>query len=165
MITISSNADQVLTNLSEKISRIDGRRIAMAQATWAVGAMRKRIHVDGEASDGEQIGIYSDGYMKVRTNSFTSKNYTKGKNKGKPRKTYNVKDSDKVILRLTGQMKTNMKVFPLGNGAGIGFDNDHDFQKSLWVEETYKKPIYRLTDSERETVMKIADIEVKRMLT
>jgi len=39
-------------------------------ATSLLGDVKNRIHEDGKAADGSQIGTYSKGYMVVRTNSY-----------------------------------------------------------------------------------------------
>ena len=58
------------------------------------GIMHDRIHTDGQASDGSQIGTYSAGYMKLRTGNFkNSKKFVRGKNKG------GLKDSGTVTKR------------------------------------------------------------------
>ena len=166
MITIDTNMHEVITSISDKLNGIDGQRICMMQATWLVGELRKRIHVEGKASDGSQIGAYSSGYMKVRTGDFGNRpTAKKWKNKGQPRPRYNRTNDPKIILSLTRQMEDGMKVFPLENGAGIGWDNDLDFKKSQWVEETYGKEVYQLTADELEGAMNVANVEINRILS
>ena len=61
------------------------------QASTVIGEVRKRIHVDGRASDGSQIGSYSRGYLKVRSGLYPSaKVGQSGKSKGKVRKCRNI---------------------------------------------------------------------------
>lgn len=164
MITITTNMGDVLELIKVKLNNINGQRICMAMANHAIGDMRKRIHVEGKDSNNSQIGTYSDGYMKVRTDNFKSDVYTRGKKKSEKRILYNRNEGTKVIASLTREMENTMKVFPLENGAGIGWDDKHNFDKSEWVEETYGKNIYQLTSDELSNVKRVAYEEVEKAL-
>jgi len=184
MITFSTNMSEVIATISDKISRIDADRISLMMAQEVLPELRKRIHVRGEGSDGSQIGVYSDGYMKVRTGDFGNRKkitrgknkgqsdqrsagvFTKGANKGKPRPLYNRTDDKKVVASLTREMEDGMLAIPLGNGkSGIGWLDKYNFDKSQWVEETYKKNIYQPTEEEREIAIRTAKNEVERILS
>lgn len=53
-------------------------------ATSLTAVIRKRVHEDGIATSGEQIGTYSKEYMVVRTGGYkNAARVTRGKNKGK----------------------------------------------------------------------------------
>lgn len=126
----------------------------------------QRIHQDGEASDGTQIGTYSNSYMKLRTGDYknaevykTGKKkgqkkdsgvYTKGSKKGQPREKYNRSSDTKVIVSLTRQLENDWTVVPTDKGYGIGFNNILNVQKLRWVEENKKKIISRLSEKERQ---------------
>lgn len=180
MITVVTNFDNVISDELDKIRGFDANRMCLIQAEYIAGEWRKRIHQDGLAADGSQIGTYSPGYMKVRTGNYPNKGvyksgkrkgeqkdsgvYTKGKNKGRPRIKYNRTADTDVVASLTRQMESDMKAFPLESGAAVGYSNDRNFQKSQWVENTYKKKIFDLTDAEEKEVMRIADEEVQKAL-
>lgn len=145
-----------------------------------IDLMTKRIHEDGKDSNEAQIGTYSEGYMKVRTGDFAnSKRVTKGKNKGKlkdsgtftdrtirlnkktgvftgedkvgkARPNYNRTSDTKVVASLTRQLEGDWTVIPTEAGYGVGFQNEINFNKTQWLEATYKKKIFDLSPSELE---------------
>ncbi len=92
-----------------------------------------RIFGEGKAADTSQIGNYSKGYLKQR-----QKNKWGG--------------SSKVILQYTGQMKNDFSLIRSGNDLGSGFKNKKNGDKSRWVEGTYDKTIFDLTQSESELI-------------
>jgi len=110
--------------------------------------------------------------MKVRTGVFTTnekfkkgKNkgatkptgvFTKGKNKGKPRPQYNRTNDTKVIASLTSEMENDFSVINQGDKYGLGFKADNNFNKSQFVEATYKKKIWTLTPKENEMTIQLA---------
>lgn len=134
--------------------------------------LKKRVHVEGKASDGSQIGTYSPAYMKVRTGSYANAStYKKGKNKGKnkdagtftrgggegkARPKYNRTSDPKVIGSLTRQMENDLVTAPAGSGYGIGYTSPFNYQKSQWLVETYKKDIWKLTVEENELANRVA---------
>lgn len=167
-----SNIKDVLSSLAIRVDQI--KENAMRDvATSMVAIVRDRVHTQGVASDGTQIGEYSKSYMSVRTGIYTSNEtitkgkrkgetrregvYTKGKNKGAERPKYNRSSDRKVILSLTRQMEGDLSVQPSddGNSYGIGYNNSVNFDKAKWAEENYKKKIFALTDSEKEQVIEI----------
>lgn len=142
--------------------------------------LKKRVHVEGKASDGSQIGTYSAAYMKVRTGNYANAStYKKGKNKGKnkdagtftsgtnegkPRPKYNRTADMKVIGSLTRQMENDLVTAPSGSGYGIGFTNSFNYKKSQWFEETYKKNIWKLTVEENDLANRVAEEFVRETL-
>ena len=154
--------------------------VCKEQAVETVGMFRKRIHQEGKASDGSQIGTYSIGYMKVRTgnygnsgrvsrgeNSGKLKNaglYVRGAKKGSPRPKYNRTGDTQVILSLTRQMENDMTVIPIENGWAVGYNNPLNFKKAGWAEDKYRKKIFSLTTEERERVIGIAQTAIDNAL-
>lgn len=151
---LQDNPDQIL------------RQVALA----VLPELRHRVHVEGKDASGNQIGTYSPEYMKLRTGNYgNSGKVSRGPNKGKLKdagkftKGLNIKtfgtiiedtpkkglvrpqyhrDADtKVILSLTRQMENDLSVVETPTGYGIGYLNDFNYQKAIWCEETYKKPI------------------------
>lgn len=91
--------------------------------------MTERIHRKGQASDGSQIGTYSNSYLKQREKN----------NRGK---------DTKVIVSLTRQLENNWSVLETTNGYGIGFTNPFNKEKLGWVEEQKGKVISSLSNEE-----------------
>jgi len=190
MITITTNFDEVIAGLTAKLNMLDGQRICMAMAMGVIEPMRKRIHQDGIDADSNQIGTYSEGYMKVRTGNYSNKDsksrsgyftkrgvlsdiethrvvkYEKSKPKERKRPNYNRDADNKVVASLTRQMENAMAVIPLVNGAGIGYHDELSYNKSKWVEETYGKEdkIFALSADERALVRQIAEDETAKIL-
>jgi hypothetical protein len=179
MITLNTNLSEILGEGIRKLDSFDAKRICMMQAIYVAGEWRKRIHQDGIASDGSQIGTYSPGYMKVRTGSYSNadtykkgkrkgeqKNsglYARGDNKGKARPKYNRTNDTKVIASLTRQMENSMAAIPTDDGAAVSYHDELSMQKSKWVEATYKKKIFALTSEEKDAVIEIARNEAKNL--
>lgn len=134
--------------------------------------IKKRVHIEGKDSNGNQIGTYSPSYMKVRTGNYGNSakfskgkkigelkdagSFSKGSKTGVARPKNNRTADTKVIASLTRQMENDESVLPSGSGYGIGFNNADNFQKSQWVEAAYKKPIWKTTTSEKELAIKVA---------
>jgi len=87
--------------------------------------------------------------MKLRTGSYSTNKYTKGKNKGQVRPQYNRTNDTKVVFSLTGQMENDYKVIAISNTEyGLGFDNPDDADKSVWLAERFGNDIWALSESE-----------------
>jgi hypothetical protein len=160
MIGVTTNVNEVVINITAKMDKlVDTDKMLRDIATTTHGMMRARVHGDGIASDGSQIGTYSDEYMKVRTGQgFKSPVIARGDYKGYPRPRYNRTSDTKVVASLTRQMENDMKVVPTeDNGYAIGYSNSYDFDKSQWVEETYKKDIFGLSEPEKEVITEVAE--------
>lgn len=93
--------------------------------------MTQRIHQEGKASDGSQIGTYSNSYLRTREKNNRSAD-------------------TKVIVSLTRQLENDWAVMPTEKGYGIGFNNAFNVQKMRWVEEQKGKKIATLSEKERK---------------
>ena len=104
----------------------------------------QRIFRDGIDANSKLIGVYSKGYQKTR-------------------KRENYPISKKVILQATSQMVNDYKFLVLpGGNYGSGFSNSKNFDKSEWVEDTYKTEIFDLTQSEEKKLNIIMEKELTR---
>lgn len=166
-------------------------RIVALSVLGGENGIHDRIHEQGKASDGADIGTYSGGYMAVRTGKFKSNSkvtkgknkgvtrdtgvFTKGENKGNPRPKFNRTDSKKVIISLTKKLELSYVVQATAKGYGIGFidksvniagyDNStSSYDKSQYVEATYGKKIFSLTKQERQEALRITELEVSKRL-
>jgi hypothetical protein len=129
------------------LKELAGKMLTLQQAdsllreitTTMLAQTTERIHEFGLNADGNPIGSYSDGYLKLREN--------------------NKLGSDrKVILRFKADMEKNYGIVPISDTEyGLGFTNPTEGQKADWVENTYQKngKIYALTDSELDQVRAI----------
>jgi len=181
MLTVATNINAVISSELAKLSRFDAIQVCKAQAVATVAMFRDRIHQEGKAADGSQIGTYSTGYMKVRTGNYgNSGTYSRGKNAGKnkdsgtysrgakqgtARQKYNRTNDTKVILSLTRQMENDLTVIPTAAGFGVGYNNSLNLDKALWAEKTYRKKIFSLTADEREKVLGIAKTAIDNATT
>ncbi len=125
-----------LNELIRKIKRINVHSKVTQRVLQSVHTdTEKRIFKQGKAADGSKIGTYTKSYVK----------YGRKKEGWGP--------SRKVILQLKGQMINDYVFLVLPNGDyGSGFNNDVNFDKSEFVEATYKKPIFALTTGEDKSI-------------
>jgi len=110
-------------------------------------AMDQRIFKRGQDSKGRQIGKYSKGYKKTRAR------------KGYP-------TSNKVILQAENQMVNDFRFgIDTSNNYASGFVNPINYKKSKWVEETYKKDIFSISEKESEMLDVILEKRLKKLLS
>lgn len=130
-LTIKTNLDQVLSNLGQSLKTImDPNYLLRPVAIEVLPMMTERIHKEGKASDGGQIGSYSNAYLK-----YARKKAGRGQD-------------PKVIVSLTRQLENNWSVLETTNGYGIGFTNPFNADKLRWVEEIKDRVISNLTTIE-----------------
>jgi hypothetical protein len=188
MISININSAELLRRITQ-IQSLDTDRMTKEQATTVNGMMHTRIFENGRASDGSQIGTYSEGYMKIRTGNYgNSSTHSKGKNKGKPkdsgtytrgsmkgqaRPKYNVGNDTKVILSLTREMQMDMNVTSLNKGYGIGFLKNPNRSKgktfthmdiAMNAERVYGKKIFSMSNEEQKGANAIAERYINEAL-
>lgn len=110
--------------------------------------IEKRIFVSGHDAKGSRIGVYSEAYQKTR------------RREGYP-------PSRKVILQATNQMVNDWTLVNLGDHFGSGFNNSLNFDKSLWVEDTYdyqKDGIFGMTKKEEASISVKMEKELSKLL-
>lgn len=169
-LTIKTNLDLVLSNLGQSLKAImDPNYLLRPVAIEVLPMMTERIHKEGKASDGGQIGTYSKGYLALRSGQFkNTQTFKKGAKKGQQknagfitkrggeniesfkikREQYNRGSDPKIIVSLTRQLENNWSVLETPNGYGIGFTNPFNADKLRWVEEMKDKVISNLTTEE-----------------
>lgn len=129
-LTITTNLPEVLTSLGQSIQEILSPNYLLRPVAIEVLPMiTERIHQKGQASDGGEIGQYSNSYLRQREKAGRGK-------------------STKVIVSLTRQLENNWSVMETQNGYGIGFTNPFNVDKLRWVEEAKDKVISNLTSGE-----------------
>jgi hypothetical protein len=90
--------------------------------------------------------------------------FTKGKRKGDPRPAYNRTTDTTVILSLTSDMEKHLRAIKLDNGYGIGYSNEFDYNKAVWNQARYKKPIWELSVEELNLMESIAERYINERL-
>lgn len=131
---IQTNIGQVAKAIAEKLKILkDPEYLLRPVALGLIDKMTQRIHVDGKASDGGEIGQYSNSYLKARQ-----------------RKPYNRTADRKIIVSLTRQLENDWSVIATQRGYGIGFKNSFNLDKLRWVEEGKGKKIGDLTADEEK---------------
>lgn len=129
-LTVTTNLKDILTNLGQNFNTIfDKNYLLRPVAIETIPLITERIHKDGKASDGSQIGSYSNGYLKQREKNKRGKD-------------------TKVIVSLTRQLENDWSVLETQKGYGIGFTNSFNADKLGWVEESKGKVIRNLTTEE-----------------
>lgn len=129
-LTITTNLPEVLNNLGQSIQEIlNPNYLLRPVAIEVLPMITERIHQEGKASDGSEIGQYSNGYLRQREKAGRG-------------------ESKKVIVSLTRQLENNWSVLETTNGYGIGFTNSFNADKLRWVEEMKAKPIGSLSVTE-----------------
>lgn len=147
MASIQSNIGEVTGNIEEKIKKLgDKEYIPRTLSFDLIDLMTKRIHIDGVAADGSQIGTYNKDYLSLR------------------KRKYNRSADSKIIVSLTRQLENDWNVIATDDGYGIGFLNSHNFDKARWVEQNKGKKIFSLSATEQQYVNDTVDQLVKDAL-
>lgn len=137
-ITIQTNLTEVADRLIERLNKLKDREYLLRPVCVdMIDLMTKRIHIDGVASDGGQIGTYSNGYLAYRQK-------------------YHQRTKDtKVIVSLTRQLENDWAVIATKDGYGVGFKNKFNLQKARWVEQIKDKNIFSLAANELSHARKL----------
>lgn len=134
MASITTNISAVIDRLKTKFELLEDKEYLLRPlATETIPLMKTRIHIEGEASDGGQIGTYSNGYMAARQKAGRG-------------------ESRKIIVALTSQLEQDWAVLSTDNGYGIGFNNILNAQKARWVEENKGEIIFNLSADEKKYI-------------
>lgn len=147
-IVLKTNLPQLTAEITANFELLTSRDyIPRAIAFDMLDSITQRVHINGIASDGGQIGTYSTDYLALREHKYK-------------------RSSDpKVIVSLTRQLENDWSVIATDNGYGLGFKNSLNLQKAEWVEEQKGKPIWDLTAEEQrmvdEIVTKLIDDALK----
>src|SRR6478752_2399953 len=119
-ISVTSNISEVMQiEINRMLTLAQANQMVRTIATTELALMKVRVHEQGMNSAEQQIGLYTPGYMKLRTGSYGNSQtvtrgpnkgslkdagvFTKGKDKGKPRPKYHRSSDPKVVASLTRQ--------------------------------------------------------------
>lgn len=134
MATITTNLPVVINDLKSNFEKLFNKEYLLRPlAIETIPLMKERIHINGEASDGSQIGTYANSYMAARQKAGRG-------------------ESRKIIVALTSQLEQDWAVLATDNGYGIGFNNPFNTEKARWVEENKSKIIFNLSADERKYI-------------
>lgn len=188
MITLKTNIGSVLSPLILKVQDFKAGNPAYDNvlrevALQALADVRTRIHQEGKASDGNDIGEYSKEpiYVSVEQNKNIGKSFGRpigktgrskfkgGEKKGQDHKSryfaggYNEYKTTigrnvlgKVNLSLTGQLDNQLTVIATQNGYGLGWANDEMLERAKHLEKKYGKKIWSLTEEEKKNAANVA---------
>ncbi len=111
-VTVKTNISAVFDKISLTLAGLtvkNKEKLLKPVMFGLIDKMTKRIHEDGRATDGGQIGTYNAEYIKyVRNNDKT------GIHRGA---------SKKIIVSLTTQLENSWTVIDTPKGYGIGFSD------------------------------------------
>lgn len=134
MATVTTNITGVLGKVVSNFELLKSKEFLLRPlAIETIPLMKERIHVEGKASDGGQIGEYANSYMRTREKA--------GRGQGR-----------KIIVALTSQLEQDWAVIATPTGYGIGFNNPFNLQKARWVEEGQSKIIFNLSADEKQYI-------------
>lgn len=136
MVTVKVDTAKIKRILQEKFDKLADREYLLRPVAFdALDALTLRIHEQGKAADGTDIGTYNSEYLKLRE------------------KKYQRSADPKIIVSLTRQLENDWAVLATDRGYGIGFNNPLNTQKIRWVEERKGKDIASLSDEERDAAI------------
>lgn len=141
---IEVNISDTVSDVIGKFTEAEKDTLLREIAGTLVPEIRYRVHVKGEDADNNQIGTYSPSYMKVRAR-------------------HNRSSDTNVMLSLTRQMENDMVAIKTGNGWGIGYTNELNYNKAIWNENRYGKPIWELSVNELNIMEEIANKYIEKL--
>lgn len=130
-VVIKTNIGEVTAELQSKLAALADKEYIPRRLSFnLIDLMTNRIHGEGKAADGGQIGTYNKSYLSLR------------------QRKYKRSSDSKIIVSLTRQLENNWSVIATDKGYGIGFLNPLNFNKARWVEENKNRVIFSLSQSE-----------------
>jgi hypothetical protein len=131
-VRIETNIGQISKVIADRLKKLQDKEYLLRPVCFGlIDKMTQRIHIEGRASDGGEIGNYSTEYLKRRQ-----------------RKPLNRTADPKIIVSATRQLENDWSVIATDVGYAIGFLNEFNLQKARWVEENKGKKIFSLTEDE-----------------
>ena len=142
---------------SEKVMRI---------AVSSVLAIHKpRIFEKGTDSSNTKIGVYGTNPISISKKNQakqTGKTYFKG---GYAEYKKDVgRNPGFVNLRNTDQMMIDYGIVLSGGQFGLGFQNELNYNKSIWMQDKYDKQIFDHNDQELQLLGDVLTYEINRAI-
>jgi hypothetical protein len=188
LLTLHSNTDAILSQILNRVHSIQPGGAVYDTAMHAaidtqLTSCVKRIHTDGQASDGSDIGQYSTTPMYVNPLKSPASFPPLGKTgrdtfikSGKPHLTkyfdagyraYRQEiglSADKVVLTLSGELRDGLMVMPAQGSYTIGWQDEELYKLAQMLESRYAKPIWAATTAERAEMVKAVSDRVSEAL-
>ena len=143
---ITSNIPFVIGNILAKFRELDNpETVSRAAAVAVLPELRHRIHVEGKKTDGNEIGTYSNSYLRIR------------------QKYYNRTADTSVIASLTRQLENGYVLKATENGYTIGNASPYNEDKIKHLEEKYGT-IWVLSQRENEMAQIAAEDTALRIM-
>jgi hypothetical protein len=178
MISFTSNADPVLTELSSKLQQLQTGGTVYNSMLQSIGAtmlydIKSRIHQQGLAADGSRVGEYSRKPIYVPISKSggapvgkTGKAVFKtGKRKGQLHASryypggyaqYRATIGATEPLVLTGALKNGFSLLTTTAGFTLGWADSKLSARAAALERKYGKPIWAFGSTERSKALLIA---------
>ena len=159
----TTDIDRLRKNLI-KLTRDDKGKMKVALTVHA--RVKNRIFGGSggsKDSSGRAIGRYSDGYVNQRIKAGHTSNRAvqlRGIAKTTPKGTPRGKNN----YIISGQMQEDFQVIRDGSVIGSGFNNKANYDKSVYVENTYKKDIFSMTPGEEKYLVELIDKLVEQKI-
>lgn len=174
MLTVKTNISRAFGSLAIQLMSIaDKAELTKEVAVNLLPEVKVRIHQEGQTATGDEIGTYTNEYLKLRTGNYGNSDkktkgkskgelknsgvFTKGVNKGSARPNYNRTADPKVVLSLTRQTENDFSVQPTDVSFGLGYNNIENYNKAIWNEKRYGKLIFGLTEQEKHQAFLVAE--------
>lgn len=194
-VVVKTNLPAVISSLKEKIETLQPGganydALIREVATTSLSALRRRIHEEGKAADGSDIGKYSRKPLYVSASANPGKSFGRpigkagrskfetGKRAGHDHKSRYFPDGyegfknqigrntiNKVNLFLSGTLMNQFQILATGNGYGLGWSDAERLTIAKAMETKYGKKIYNLTDEEKTEAVKVGENYLKRALS
>lgn len=147
MPSYKSNVSKVLKDFQKQLEGLPGvvDKASREIAADLVGSNISRIHNEGKAVDGSDIGEYKEGKYK-----------NKRKETGKR--------IDKVNLSFDGKLSKEFSFDANGDTVGVGFLTDYGGDLHENLEEKYDKKIWGMTQEDERIAQKIAENKINDYL-
>jgi len=188
---VTSNISEVGKDINTRLQAITDKGGKADQcireiATSLFGSNRRRVYSDGVKVDGNQIGQYSTKETLVGASSFRKKSSAEKVFKQKEQKWVTVggkhlmvlvggykkireidgDQTDKVVLKRTGKMETELKMEPQGEVWVIGFPLNYNSSLSYRemidaFEKKYGGAIWGVSNDDAEKVNLIVERYIK----
>lgn len=157
-------ADEIL-NISTKVNAaLRSVKAQRAAISTVLSVHKRRIFQAGLDASDAKIGNYSTTPIKIAKKKQarnTGKTYFEG---GYAEyKTAIGKNPGYVNLVNFGQMEADYGIIQNGSEFGLGYQNPHNYNKSIWLQDKYNKAIFAHSPSEIDLLGNVLMFELNRI--
>jgi len=158
-------ANELIGLIDRVNNAIRSERVMRIAVSSVLSIHKPRIFEKGTDASNTKIGVYGTNPI-----SISKKNQAKqtGKTYFKSGYAEYKKDIGRnpgfVILRNTDQMMIDYGMIVTGGQFGLGFQNELNYNKSIWMQEKYDKQIFGHNDQELQVLTDVLTFEVNRSI-